>query len=145
MKINNKQFYSSLRSRYQSAKVYLFDAEYTATDRSVIDKAYSQFIWQMRLVGLTMWLANKLDCDKWAWLFKAYVTVRNALSKRSNALPVGIICYHVGADKSRPHCINAYAHTDGEEFSIVELEPQPKSGTKELTEEERKTVWLAVF
>jgi len=135
-----------VRSRYRNAQIYMLDAEYTLTTRSVIEKAYSQFIFKMRVIGLSLWLSNKLDCDKWAWLFKAYVTVRNALSKRSNALAVGIICYHVGGDKAKPHCINVYSHIMANGgFKTVELEPQPKNGTKELTKVERDSVWLAIF
>tara|TARA_R110000765_G_scaffold7963_4_gene26110 strand:+ start:116790 stop:117227 length:438 start_codon:yes stop_codon:yes gene_type:complete len=145
MIIESNKIYHSVRSRYRNAQIYLFDAQYTLTDRKLIEKAYSQYIWQMRLLGLTLWLSDKLDCDKWAWLFKGYVTLRNALSKRKHAIPVGIICYMVNGDKKKPHCINVFAHETKDGHKIMELEPQPKNGVKELTQKEKDSVWLAVF
>lgn len=132
-------------ARYRKAKVHILDPEFTLTSQSVIASAYGQFVWQMKLLGLTMWLSNKLDCDKWSWLFKAYITVRNALSRRKNAIPVGILCYNIDGDENYPHCINACIFMEGESWMIRELEPQPKGGLKDLTQEERDSAWLAVF
>ena len=131
--------------RYKSAKAYVFDAEYNALESKLIEKAYGQFIWQMKLIGLHRWIKNKLDCDKWAWLFKAYITARNALSKRKHAVPVGILCYYINGDRTRPHMINTYLHFDDGKLTATELEPQPDNGAKELTEKERDSAWLVAF
>jgi len=145
MIIEKRRMLKMLNFRYKSAKDYIFDKEYSITNSKLIDKAYSQFIWQMRLLGLTKWTKNKLDCDKWAWLFKAYLTVRNALSKRLHGLPIGILCYYIDGDRTRPHMINLYFHfTDGL-LAISELEPQPNNGSKQLTQKERDSAWLVAF
>jgi len=145
MTIVGRQLRDRLHWRYKAAREYTFDNEYEVVDKELIAKAYSQFIWQMKLLGLTRWLKNKLDCDKWAWLFKAYVTARNALSKRKHAIPVGILCYYVDGDREKPHMINTFMCYEDEKFKLMELEPQPGGGIKELTQKERDTAWLAAF
>ncbi len=145
MTITHRLLRDSSHWRYKAAREYTFDTEYELVDKELIAKAYSQFIWQMKLLGLTRWLKNKLDCDKWAWLFKAYITVRNALSKRKHGIPVGILCYYVDGDRTKPHMINTFmCHEDGK-FKLLELEPQPGGGIKELTQKERDTAWLVAF
>ena len=145
MMVSARQLRDKLHWQYKSAREYTFDADYSVVDASIIEKAYGQFIWQMRLLGLTRWLKNKLDCDKWAWLFKAYIIARNALSKRKNAIPVGILCYYINADRKRPHMINVYLHWNGRNLTLTELEPQPGGGPKQLTQAERDTAWLVAF
>jgi len=145
MNLDNKRMRKMLNFRYKGARDYIFDKEYVLTDSKLINKAYSQFVWQMKVLGLYKWTKNKMDCDKWAWVFKAYVTLRNALSKRTHALPVGILCYYIDGDRTRPHMINTYFHyTDGV-LKISELEPQPNNGSKQLTEKERDSAWLTAF
>ena len=136
-----------LALRYRNARIYTLDRDYSLVDCKLIDKADSQFTWQMRLVGLHRWVAEKLDCDKWAWLFKAYVTIRNALSKREFAIPIGILCYHVNGDRSKGHMINSYLHYDERcgKMSIQEIEPQPNNGAVNLTPKERDSAWLVVY
>jgi len=140
-----RQVRDSAHRRYPKAVIHALDNEYTVPEIGLWDKAYSQFIFQMKIVGLGSWLANKLDCDKWSWLFKAYITVRNALSRRKNALPVGILCYYVDADKSKPHCINTVMAIKGNGTQITEIEPQPRNGLGGLTKAERDTAWLVIF
>ena len=145
MTITGSELRKAARARYGKARIYVLDAEYSLVSEQVVKKAYSSFIWQMRLIGLTMWLSNKLDCDKWAWLFKAYLTVRNALSSRKNALPVGVVCYRINGDKARGHCINTIACEAEGAFEMSEVEPQPRNGMKTLTQAERDSAWLVVF
>ena len=145
MELDTQRMRKMLNFRYKCARDYVFDKEYSLTNEKLIKKSYGQFVWQMKLIGLYGWTKNKMDCDKWAWVFKAYLTLRNALSKRKNALPVGILCYYIDGDRSRPHMINTYFHyTDGK-LAISELEPQPNNGAKQLTEKERDSAWLTAF
>ena len=136
-----------LALRYRNARIYTLDRDYSVIDYKLIDRAYRQFIWQMKLVGLHRWVAEKLDCDKWAWLFKAYVTIRNALSKREFAISIGTLCYHINVDRSKGHMINSYLHYDKEcgKFFIREIEPQPNNGVVNLTPKELDSAWLVVY
>ncbi len=136
---------NSLYARYPNAKVFLLDEHYDVPPRGEIEKLYKKFQNKMRATRLTAWVKNKGDCDKWAWLFKAFVTVRNWLSPNKNALPVGFICYNIGGKERQGHAINMYLETKGDTRYVRELEPQPGHGTKELTRSERKSVWLVVL
>lgn len=137
--------WNSLHARYPNAKIFLLDKDYDVPSKGEIDNLYRKFQNKMRATRLTAWVKNKGDCDKWAWLFKAFVTVRNWLSPNKNALPVGFICYNIGGDKRRGHAINMYLEIDGDKRYVRELEPQPGYGTKQLTTSERKSVWLVVL
>lgn len=130
-----------LKARYPNADIELLDLEYELPEAALIERAHGQFIFQMRVVGLVRWLKNKLDCDKWSWLFKAYIIVRNALSSRKHAQPVGLICYCIAGDKNRPHAINNFAYVAGPGKRIGEIEPLPGGGRMDLTQEERLSVW----
>lgn len=145
MEITPLQLRSRLLNRYPNAHIEIFDSAYDVWKPGSAATVYNQFILQMRLVGLTLWLRNKLDCDKWAWLLRAYVIVRNALSANEHARAIGLICYCIDGDKRKPHAVNAIAVQDGEGFQIVELEPQPKGGLYNLSEKEKATVWFAQF
>jgi hypothetical protein len=100
----------------------------------------------MKVIGCGRWLANKLDCDKWAWLYKAYIIIRNALSNRPNAIPIGLVCYLQNGDKDLAHAINNAIWTKGNVggFQLGEIEPQPNAGILKLTKAERESVWLVV-
>jgi hypothetical protein len=136
-----------LSLRYRNARIYTLDRQYSIVGHKLIHKAYNQYVWQMRLIGLHRWVAHKMDCDKWSWLFKAYVIIRNALSKREFAIPIGTLCYHINGDRSKPHMINSYLHydVDRDRLTIREIEPQPDNGEVNLTPKERETAWLVVY
>jgi hypothetical protein len=111
----------------------------------MIKTAYNKYQKSLWRFNMFKWLRNKWDCDKFAWAFKASVSVGNALSKNNNAQPVGFICYLIDGEYGRGHAINNAVIEDGDGGSVIcEIEPQPKSGIKELTETERKSVWLVV-
>lgn len=133
-----------LRERYPNAKIYVLDPGYSITDKDTIADAYSSFIFEMRSAGLPEYISNKLDCDKWALLFKAYVTATNAMTDRDYALPVGMLLYLVDGDTRKPHCINVFVYDTGKGFGILELEPQPNGGIGSLTVQERRSAWLVV-
>lgn len=145
MIVTSRQIRDKMHWHYKAARDYTFDREYHIVDKALIERAYGQFVWQMRLVGLHRWMKNKLDCDKWAWLFKAYITARNALSKRKHAIPVGILCYYIDGNRDRPHMINTFLVEENGQVEVYELEPQPGNGIKQLTEKERDTAWFVAF
>ncbi|MDQ8206234.1 hypothetical protein QEH52_01840 [Coraliomargarita sp. SDUM461003] len=145
MQITNTELTVSLMRRYPNARRQIFDAEFDAWEPGALSSIYSQFIWQMRLLGLTIWLRNKLDCDKWAWLLKAYVILRNALSSNTNMRAIGLICYMIDGDPKRPHCIISAAIREGDSYRITELEPQPRGGLLTLTTAELATVWFVAY
>ena len=139
------QLRESLRRRYPNAHVELMDASVDAWEPGKLLPVYKQFVWQMRLIGLTYWLRDKLDCDDWAWLFRAYVIVRNALGRGDNARAIGLICYLQEGDPSQPHSVNAAIIADGQGYRITEIEPQPNGGLYTLTRQEMDSVWFALF
>lgn len=144
--ITNKQLRAALAAEFPSAKKFILDGEYDLLPEEVYKKAYLKFVFRMQMRNLFKWLKNKLDCDKWAWIFKSNLTLRNALSKRKNALPIGILCYNINGEVGRGHCINVYAHlTYGGEWMIKTLEPQPNNGNVRLTEKEKEATWLVIF
>ena len=134
-----------LRHRYPNAVIHVLDSGYSITDKETIADAYSSFIFEMRSAGLSEYIPNKLDCDKWALLFKAYVTAINAMTDRDYALPVGMLMYLVNGDPRKPHCINVFVYDTGEGFGMLELEPQPNNGIGSLTIMERRSAWLVVI
>jgi hypothetical protein len=143
--VSLSQLHHSLSRRYPQADIQILDRELDSWEPGQVDAVYRQFIWQMRLIGLILWLRNKLDCDKWAWLLRAYVIVRNALGKGRNMKALGLVCYLRGGDPDDPHAVCAAIERAGAGYRITEIEPQPDGGRFELTLAERETVWLAIF
>ena len=94
-------------------------------------------------MGLTSWLSEKLDCDDWARLFIAYVIIRNALSKNKVSKALGLLCYKI--DGGEYHAINTAAVRHGSGTRMVEIEPQPRGGVKEITETERESAWFVSY
>ena len=134
----------SLSKRYSGAAVYVLDAEYELPTKAMIETAYSKFQKSLWKYGVFKWLQNKWDCDKFAWAFKASVSLGNALSKNNNAQPVGFLCYHIDGDVTKGHAINLAAYETKDGFIVREIEPQPRGGIKSLTQAERDSAWLIV-
>lgn len=147
MTISSRKLRLLAMQRYPNARVYCLDKEYDIPTKRLIEKSYKGFQRWMWAMGFVKWIARKLDCDKWAWLYKAYCIIRHALSKKANALPIGFLCYNIDAETGNGHAINSpgFIAYDGAAFAIKELEPQPKGGIKTITEEERDTAWIIVF
>jgi hypothetical protein len=143
--VYNYQVTRHAGAMYPNAKIYTLDHNYSLSGEKEIKESYSHFISKMRQLGLNQWVEGKLDCDKWSWLYKAEMTIQNALSDRKSALPVGILFYHVNADKSKPHCINVIIYEENGHRWLTELNSQPNKGFLELTKEERETAWLVIF
>ena len=145
MKIDSRTVYTMLSKRYPNADVYVLDDEYEVPTKDMLKVAYDKFQKSLWKWNLFKWVRNKFDCEDFAWCFKASVTVGNALSKNSNAQPVGFMCYFIGGEDGQGHAINNAVFSDGEYRRIREIEPQPNKGLIELTEEERESVWLVVI
>lgn len=145
MIIHGAYIHTLLRERYPNAEVVYLDSQYNIPKRRLAQKAYSGFQSKMWAVGLIKWTKNKLDCDDWSILFKAYCIVRNALSRSPHAIPVGRLMYNIGGDPMRPHAINfcLCVHDNGKPITIHEIEPQPRKGLTTLTKAERDTAWFA--
>lgn len=150
MTLNRDQVTDLLRARYpgvSSAATLVADADYTPMPLNMAGKAYGRFILWTKALGLFRWLREKLDCDDWAWLFKAYVIIANALSKRDTAVPVFVIWYYARTHVQGPHAVNCLiVEREAGHAEVVELEPQPGQygGLIDLTQQERGGVW-AIF
>ena len=144
MDISGQIVRHAMSYRYPNADIFILDDEYELPTEKMVQTAYDKYQKSLWRYNIFKWLRNKWDCDKFAWAFKASVTIGNALSNNNNAQPVGFLCYFIDGDRSRGHAINntIYQHEDG---SIIrEIEPQPKGGIKDLTKKERDSAWLVV-
>lgn len=145
MTITNEQVFHTVRNRYPNAQIYILDEEYDVPTREQVEGYYNAFIRRMGIARLTAWVKNVGDCDKWAWVLKAWVTLHNWLKKDTNAEPIGLICYFVNGDETKGHCINNAIWREGLGFTIQEIEPQPKNGIISLTKAERESAWLVII
>lgn len=146
MNVTASELRLALGSRYPGARLFLLDATYVVPKRSLLEDAYNSFMSWMWGMNLVKWVSNKLDCDKWAWLFKAHVTIRNALGSKADALPVGLLCYSINGDPTQGHAINCAVYADAAgNLVVTEIEPQPRNGLTELNTIERTTVWLVIM
>lgn len=143
--ITAQEVYQMMKRRYPNADIFVLDGEYELPTKKMLKTAYDKFQKSLWKWNVFKWLRNKWDCDKFAWAFKASVSVGNALSWNNNAQPVGFICYFEEGDKTRSHAINNAVWSDGYYSRVQEIEPQPKHGFVELTEEERDSAWLVII
>lgn len=134
-----------LGKRYPNASIFILDSEYEVPTKEMLEIAYAKFQRSLWKWSVFKWLRNKWDCDKFAWAFKASVSVGNALSKNNNAQPVGFLCYFENADKARGHAINMAVYGEKKTRMICEIEPQPNNGLKSLTKAERDSAWLVII
>ena len=145
--IGTDRLVASASMRYPNARIYVLDDRYEVPTKPMLRKAHKNFNKGLWKYGILKWLKNKFDCDKFAWSFKSYVNLGNALSKNNNAQAVGFITYCIDGDKSRPHAINNSVWRSGmdDAFQFTEIEPQRSGGLITLTKKERDTVWLVIF
>ena len=118
MDISGQIVLRSMKSRYPNADIFILDDEYELPTKEMVQTAYDKYQKSLWHYNIFKWLRNKWDCDKFAWAFKASVTIGNALSSNNNAQPVGFLCYFIDGDRSRRHAINNTIH-QYEDGSII--------------------------
>lgn len=121
------------------------DAEYALLTAMGYELLLSEFHRSLRDRGL-VYIAEKGDCDDFAWLFRAYLIERNWRSEHA-AAPLACRYGHYTDDRLGRHAIVFPTVVDATTGSLVTraLEPQPGSiGVRRLTRTERKTVTYLV-
>lgn len=144
MKVDRSVIQLKLMEQFPRASMYLLDRDYVLPTRKLWTESYESFQEEMWAKNLTKWESERLDCDKWAWLFKAHCLVRHAVSAvPATALPVGILCYPRHGISG--HAINVVASWHNNDVLVECLEPQPNNGWTELSNREKEGAWLIVI
>lgn len=143
MTISAQEVYLILKKRYPNADVFVLDLEYTVPERKEVVSLFSKFQRALKFHKLLKWVSNIFDCDNFAWNFKGTANAHRATGDAKLEIPIGFLCYFIGADKSKGHAINCAIWLNGDGSQILELEPQGE-GIKSLTKEERESAWLVI-
>lgn len=135
---------TAFRTYYPNAvSIPLFDSDYdlpTDQGRELALKLYKGFQKWMKLMRLVSWMLNKMDCDKRAWLFRAYSIAVAAVSRiMINNFPHAMVTYDMNAVPGNGHAITALYIGMG---VILEIDPAPLNeggGIINLTLDEKGT------
>lgn len=134
----------ALGNTFPHAVASVLDQEYATLTEEAWASMHSSFIYSMNQRGLPEWLAEKGDCDDWAWLFRAWLIERNWRQPES-AVPVACCYLHYTTQHGTPHAINAAVIRRGEALAVLPIEPQPGGGPFEMTEAERLSCTLYII
>jgi hypothetical protein len=133
----------ALGAHFPRAVAHMLDAEYaTLTGPSWVD-VHQDFADSMFAQGLPEWLADKGDCDDWAWLFRARVIERN-WHQHASRVPVACFYIHYTTRQGEFHAANAVIIREGDQLRVHPLEPQPNGGLFVMTAEERSSCTLII-
>jgi len=145
--INRLPLASLAGSRYNGLiDLYFWDETFKPWESEKdLQDAYRAFQKSMWKVRLTRWIKNKLDCEDWSRLFVSHVLIRNALSDNKYPMALGLLTYNIEADSAEHQAICVAVVKHGKSYKLVELEPQPNQGIKELAKEELSTVCRVSF
>lgn len=127
---------------------YLANATWTPLDRTyvllreaVIEELMLDFEQWLAEQGIGLYELEKGDCDDFAWLFRAFVIIRNWKQRLSN-LPVCVLYGHywLNANPTEKHAINFLpVRDDRGRIRLRPVEPQHRTGRIEMTAAERQT------
>ena len=133
-----------LTSQYPNAKIICLDQYYDPLTRGELFSMYRKFKYTMREVGLNGYVAESLDCDKWARLFTSHVVARNALSDKTTAKAIGELSYLMDNDTSKRHMVNVAIIKKDDALSIQEVDSL-SGGFVTLGKNERESAWRILF
>jgi hypothetical protein len=145
MVISSKELNAVLGAMYPNAVVYMLDREFISRDQLFYTDSLKGFRRFMTGFGITKWVAGKMDCDKWAWLFKAYVIAKAYFSKSLYASPIGFITYFIEGKPYNGHAINVAIVVRAGFLDVFEIDAEPGKGPLTLTKTERASVKLVIF
>jgi len=134
----------ALKSAFPNAVVHPLDVDYALLTEFAWHNTHRLFAHSMFQQGLPEWLAEKGDCDDWAWLLRGYVIRRNWHQSESR-VPVAIFYLHYTTRQGIVHAINCAVVRRGDNLAVLPIEPQPhQGGPFEMTTEERASVTLVI-
>ena len=143
MNISISQIREAFREEYPLANwVEPVDPDYQTLTSYGMEWLLQQFHNTLEERGL-FYTEGKGDCDKFAWLFRAYVIERNWVTPAS-VHPVPIFYGHYTTDQGVRHAINFPIVKEGDKLTARAIEPQPGGALKRLSSRERSTVTLLI-
>lgn len=128
----------ALQDQFPQAAPRILDREYATLNESAWRSLHENFVYTMRQRGLPEWLAEKGDCDDWAWLFRAWLIERNWRQEKA-AVPVAIFYLHYTTRRGEYHAVNAAVVRRGAALAVLPIEPQPHGGPFAMTAAERQS------
>lgn len=124
----------------------IMDTDYDAVDAEFIRKCYKSFLRWLKLMGLVYWNINKLDCDKYSWLFRGYCIAVYARKKEArNNIPLSLTNYNLEGVSGAGHSICSFLEPSGH---ILEIYPAPakvQGGFLTLSRREQASAFVYIL
>lgn len=145
MQLSSIELEAVLGGYFPKAVIYCLDRNYEIVPRKTILKSLKRFHRSVTLFGLTKWVANKMDCDKWSWLFKGFHIVKGYYTRKDYARAIGLMCFYIDGKPFSGHAINVAVVEVGGEIELLEIDAIPGKGAIELSLIERESTWLIII
>lgn len=142
MQVSSTELRTALGESFPNAVFCVLDRRYAILKSNELHKSRKKFKRYMGRLGISKWIPNKFDCDKWAWFFKAFhILLGLRRSKTKYAPAVGMLFYKINADPFSGHAVNfGYSDTG---IQVIDLTPGAE--LKPLTEKEKASVWMIII
>lgn len=133
-----QQLRDALHAKFPNAQIVLLDAEYHVLTLEALRELQSDWEQYMRLRGFAGYVAEKGDCDDFAWLKRAWLIERNRIQGRATRA-IASPYLHYRTREAVWHAINADvtpATGMAADLMVIPNEPQPGGGQFNSTQEE---------